>query len=169
MFGIGDTIVYGTSGVCKIVEICPRTVDHKEIMYYVLKPVYDDHSTIYCPVDNHKVRFQKVLTRAELRALIQKIPGTPVEWEENDQQRRERFNAVLKHGGRGELIQLLRTLYAHREERLRAGKKAHTADERLMKEAENILHGEFAYVLGIQPEEVAPFIREELQKIDAAV
>ena len=31
-----------------------------------------------------------------------------------------------------------------------------------MKEAEKILHGEFAHVLNIQLEEVVPFIMEEL-------
>lgn len=45
---------------------------------------------------------------------------------------------------------------------LKAGRKFHQADEKLLKEAEKVLHGEFAHVLQIAPEEVAAFIMGEL-------
>ena len=38
----------------------------------------------------------------------------------------------------------------------------HTIDRYFMKEAEKKLHEEFAYVLNIKPEEVIPFITEQI-------
>lgn len=37
-------------------------------------------------------------------------------------------------------------------------------DEKLMQEAEKILHQELALILDIKPEEVAPFITSELKE-----
>ena len=50
---------------------------------------------------------------------------------------------------RQELIKLIRALYFNREEKHRSGKKFYLSDERIMKEAETILHEEFAHVLNI--------------------
>ncbi len=41
----------------------------------------------------------------------------------------------------------------------------HAADRYFMKEAEKKLHEEFAYVLNIKPDEVIPFITEQI-KVD---
>ena len=61
------------------------------------------------------------------------------------------------------VISLLKTLYRKREEKKELGKKFHIADERVMKEAEQLLHGEFAYVLGIGEEQVLPYIFGKLK------
>ena len=50
------------------------------------------------------------------------------------------------------------------ELKIKTGKKFHIADERIMREAEHKLHGEFAYVLNIKLDEVVPFIMGELQQ-----
>ena len=41
-------------------------------------------------------------------------------------------------------------------------KKFHSADERVFKEAERILFGEFGFVLGIHPSEVPAFIDDRI-------
>ena len=43
------------------------------------------------------------------------------------------------------------------------GKHLRAADERFFKEAERMLYDEFALVLGMEPEEVLPFILERIQ------
>ena len=42
------------------------------------------------------------------------------------------------------------------------GRKMHTVDRYFMKEAEKKLHEEFAYVLNIKPDEVIPFILDQI-------
>ena len=96
------------------------------------------------------------------------MPDAQTEWIDNEQQRKEKFSKIVKEGDHRELIKLIRALYFNREEKHRSGKKFYLSDERIMKEAETILHEEFAHVLNIKLEEVVPFIMGELQKQEEA-
>ncbi len=162
MFAVEDIVVYGNCGVCKIVNICPKRLGEKEVPYYVLKPVRDETTTIYCPVNSDKVKIRKLLTLEEIYQLIQTMPDTQAQWVENDQLRKEKFHEVLKRADHRELIALIKTLHFHKVESARLGRKFHINDERVMKEAERILYGEFAHVLHIEPDEVVPFITGQL-------
>lgn len=162
MFNINDTIMYGSQGVCRILDIREESFGGEPKLYYVLEPVYEGNSTIYCPVDSDKISLRKLLTLPEIHELIQLMPDTEANWIENDQERKEKFNNIVKQGDHRELICLIKTLYFHRQAKIEAGRKPHAIDERLMKEAEHILYSEFAHVLQIQPDEVLPFIMGQL-------
>lgn len=162
MFNVNDTIMYGSQGVCKILDIREESFGGEPKLYYVLAPVYDNNSTIYCPVDSEKITLRKLLTLPEIYDLIQLMPDTEAGWIESDQERKEKFSAIVKQGDHQQLIRLIKTLYFNRQTKIEAGRKPHAIDERLMKEAEHILYSEFAHVLQIQPEEVLPFILGQL-------
>ena len=165
MFCINDSIMYGNTGVCKIIDIRREKFDNEEILYYILKPVYrENDATIYCPVGNDKVRLRKLLSAEEITELIQSMSHTEPEWIDNDHLRRQTFNEILKGGNHQELVQLIKTLDNHRENKIKEGKKFHLSDEKIMKQAEAVLYEEFAYVLNIMPDEVVPFIVDELEK-----
>lgn len=161
-FKINDTVMYGNCDICKIVDIRNEKFSDNEQLYYVLKPVYDERSTIYCPVDSELVKLRKLLTKDEVYELIALMPDTETEWIENDQERKQRFNDLLRNGNHQQLVKLLKTLYYNRELKTREGKKFYATDERVMKEAEKIVHGEIAHVLDISLEEVVPFITGQL-------
>ena len=164
MFQVDDEVVYGNTGVCRIIDMQQRKLDGKDVLYYVLKPLDDKTEIIYCPVNNNKVNIRKLMTTEEIYELIHTMPETETEWIENDQKRKEKFNEILKDGDCHKLVKLIKSLYYNREEKKNMGKKFYVADERIMKQAEKILHGELAYVLKIQPEEVVPFIIRELKR-----
>ena len=164
VFQINDTVMYGNAGVCRIVDIRPESFTGETRTYYVLKPVSSAASTIYCPVDNQKIKMRRLLSEEEIYQLIRTMPDTRTAWIEDEQERRETFGEIVKHGSHRELVQLIKTLYYKREERLAAGKKFHLCDERIMHEAEQILYGEFAHVLHLRPEEVLPFITGQLEQ-----
>lgn len=164
MFAVNDIVMYGNTGVCKIVDIRLEKFSKKECMYYILKPVATENSTVYCPVDTDKIKIRRLLSKSEINELIRLMPDTETEWVESDAERKEKFGAVLKEGEPKELVKLLKTLHFNQTEKLRLGKKFHACDEKIMKEAEKILHGEFAHVLHIGIEEVVPFIMGELDK-----
>lgn len=163
MFEINDVVMRGTSGICTIVDIRKENFRGTPEMYYVLQPIHE-RTTIFCPVESDKLRVRKLLTCAEIEALISAMPDMENIWIENDPERKEKYNAIIKRGEHKDLICLLKTLYQKREEKQRIGKKFHIADERVMKDAEQLLHGEFAYVLGIREEEVLPYILGKLKK-----
>lgn len=154
--------MYGSTGVCEIEDIRCETFGGAERTYYVIHPVDGEESTIYCPVDNEKAPIRKLLTAEQIHELIRIMPDAEMKWIENDQLRKGKFDEILKRGDHKELVKLIKVLYLNREEKDRAGKKFHIADEKAMKEAEYMLYGEFAHVLKIQPDEVVPFIMGQL-------
>lgn len=163
MFQINDTVMYGNSGVCRVEDIrWEQFNSDSAVLYYVLKPVYESHSTIYCPVNSDKIKIRKLLSLEEIDEFIQMMPDVDTVWIENDQLRKEKYIDILKRSDHKELIMLLKTLHMKREEKEKFGRKFHSSDERIMKEAEHILHGEFAHVLHIQQEDVVDFIMGKL-------
>lgn len=158
--------MYGNSGVCRIVDIRPEKFGEEKRVYYILKPDDNETSTIYCPVDCDKVNIRRLLSIKEVRDLIKIMPDSRMEWIENDQRRKEAFTEILRQGDRRELVKLIKTLHFHQEAMAQAGRKFRASDERIMKDAEKVLHGEFAHVLKISEEQVVPFIMGELEKAE---
>ena len=55
MFQVNDMVLYGTNGVCKVVDIDERDCGGRMVEYYILKPIYAANSTIFVPVNNEKL------------------------------------------------------------------------------------------------------------------
>ena len=98
----------------------------------------------------------------EIHKLIQEIPEEKELWIENEGERRAEYGRIVSGGDRRELIRVIKALYQRRQKQQELGKKFHLSDERFLKEAEEKLHGEFALVLNIQPDQVTAFIRREI-------
>lgn len=168
MFQAGDAIIYGTHGVCVISEIAELKLVGDKREYYVLSPVRDSNSKIYAPTDNEAVsaKMRKVLTRDEIMSLILNVSDDETKWISDDSERRDFCESVIKSGDRSELMKLIEMLYL-KQKSLQSNKKHfHMADEKALREAQELLHDEFAYVLGIKPEEVPGYIRQQLKKAE---
>ena len=165
MFEINTEVIYGMSGVCKIIDIRNEVFSDEEKLYYVLNPVSDKDSIIYVPVHNEKSvsKMKPVLTKEEVLALIHTMPQEEMIQEADSKVRKEIFTQIIRNGDRRELIKLIKTVYAQKKEREKAGKKMWVADETAMKKAEKILYQEFAVVLQLQYDEILPFIKSELK------
>ena len=76
MFCVNDTILYGAQGVCRIASIVRESFGSGPVDYYVLKPVYNDNSTIYVPVENGDLtgKMRRILSSEEIIALIRSMP-----------------------------------------------------------------------------------------------
>ena len=75
MYQIGELIVYGGTGVCRVegIETQKQKGTAETRDYYLLKPLYQD-GTIRIPVDT-KVFMRPVISRGEAEGLIDAIPG----------------------------------------------------------------------------------------------
>lgn len=164
MYQVGDTVLYGTDGVCVIADISSKDFGGEKREYYVLKPVHQDGSTFYLPTCSPaaKDKLRKVLSADQIYELIRIMPDEGLIWIEDENERKLKYKEIIQSGDRLELIKLIKTLYFHREDLKEAGKKFHICDERFMKEAEKLLYDEFAHVLNIRPEQVLPFIMEQI-------
>lgn len=156
---------YATTGVCVISEITEMTIAKKKSRYYVLQPVHKDALQVYVPCDNEALvsKMRRILTKDEILELIRSMPQEDCCWIEDELTRKAVFQQILSEGDRRKLIELIRSVYQHQQNQLAYGKKLHQVDERCFAEAQKLLNDEFAYVLGISPEEVTPFIISQIE------
>ena len=99
------------------------------------------------------------MTINEVYSLINTMPHTESIWIEDINLRKEKYTKILKSGDNKQLVKLIRTLYLEKVE----VKKLYVNDEKIMTDAEKLLHEEFALVLDIKVDEVLPFILGKLE------
>ena len=152
MFKVNDVIIYSAQGVCKIVDVEEKNVSGKKKKYYVLKPVKDNGATVFVPTDNELAlkKMRRLLTKDEIYSLIDSMPAEKPAWIPNDNERKERFRAILVGGNHSELIQMIKAIYSRKKEREAEGKRLHMSDESFFREAEQALYNEFEYVLDLK-------------------
>lgn len=149
MFQVNDVIIYGSQGVCEITAIEEKSISGVKKDYFVIRPIKDQSSTIYAPVDNGFVlkKMRRLLTVSEINNLIDAMPSEAVVWIDNVNERKECYKNLIASGDHAALIQMIKAIYTHKKQREAAGKRLHTMDENFFKDAERILYNEFQYVL----------------------
>lgn len=166
MYQVGDLIVYGGEGVCRVEEIGTPKISgvNKERQYYTLSPLYRT-GKVFAPVDAN-VFMRPVITRDEALMLIRGIPEMETTVYENSNLRflNEYYQQRLQNYTCEGLLQLIRNTRAKRDVMISRGKKLGLVDERYMKRAEDMLHGEFAVALGITRSEVPQYIADTLEE-----
>ena len=164
MYKVNDTVLYNTHGVCKIVGISEKDFGGNHTSCYALKPVYRDKSMVFIPVNSNNAlsKMHRILSADQIYSLIKVIPDEKADWIQDKDERKEFYEKVLLGEDREELIKLIKALHVYHQSLILQGKKMHAIDRYFMKEAEKRLHEEFAYVLNIKPEEVIPFITEQV-------
>ena len=113
MYQAGDYIVYGTSGVCRVDEVKPSPFeDEADRQYYTLTPVTGTE-TIYIPVDS-PVFMRPVISREQAETLVRDIPNIEVDHFTSHSMRlsSEHYQEVLQSHDCGDLVQLIKTVYA---------------------------------------------------------
>ena len=75
MFKVGDYIVHGRNGVCKVVDITHLDMSgvDKDQLYYALVPMKSEDSKIFYPVDSDKVVMRSVVTKDQAKDLVSEI------------------------------------------------------------------------------------------------
>lgn len=165
MFKVNDTIMYGTQGICKIVEITEKDFMGTKKEYYVLKPINDAGATLFAPVNNEKIeaKMRRILSEEEIYELIETMPYEEANWIKNENERKEEYKRIIASGDRVELIRMIKALYFNKKEREADGKHLYLSDERFFKEAERILYDEFQYVLKVRKEDLMSFIFNRIE------
>lgn len=163
-FQVGNAVVHMAEGVCRIEAIAEKTFDGKTDEYYVLKSVYNDQSTIYIPVETVRLhpKIRPVLLKEEIDGILRVIPQESAVSAENDNVRRRLFHEILFSGDNRGFARLLKTIYGLKTQPLAPGKKMRVSDERIVRETEQIIFSEFAYSLGLSPEEIPAYIEEHI-------
>ena len=164
MFSVGDHIIYGVEGVCRVDEVGRLKVAglDKNRDYYRLTPYYRG-GTIYTPVDGRAV-MRPVNSREALETLLPRLPELEplADMPTDSRAANEYYRGILAEHNCERLLRLCKSLY-QKQQSLSALRRGVSATElRNWKMAEELLFGEFGFVLGIKPAEVKTYLHQRL-------
>ena len=160
MYRVGDAVLYGSNGICRIREITRMescgTVDD----FYVLKPVSSEATTVFVPLGSEILlsRMHPLLSPEELRELLDGFSDAAPIWVENENQRKTLYREIMNSGDRSAIFRVYLTLRRLRSEREKKGKHLRVSDERSYRETERIYFDELSLVLGWSREEGEAFL-----------
>ena len=163
MFNVDDYIMYGKTGLCKVVDITnEKFINGEKRKYYILSPIYNNDTIIKIPLDNDKVPMRKVISKGDMTALINDIPNMEILWIDDEKKRIAQFETMLKSGQCEELIKLIKSIKFSKKYARSIGKKLEQPDRDIMKEAERLLTEEFAIILNVYPNEASSYILSQI-------
>jgi len=162
----GEVLFYIGSGVCRIREITSMESAGAVRDYYVLSPVYKPSSTLYVPTDNPNLerRMVPLLTEEEIGAVLKKAKSAEAVWDRDFRRRSEKARQALVSPDRFDLLLLMKTVYLHKKELSGMGKALHTTDDIMLRDAENLIFQEVAYVTGTELDRAAETVRNQLME-----
>ncbi|MCR4839104.1 MAG: CarD family transcriptional regulator [Eubacterium sp.] len=169
MFEVGDYVVYGTNGVCRIKAVGPIDFsgNSREQIYYTMIPCYVRDREVFTPVDNESVVIRKVMSEKEALDFIddmQTIEKMPVE----DEKKRElAYKQALLSCEPAKIVSLIKTIDDRMQKRKAEGKKMTSLDSRFSHIAEDSLYGELAISLGMDKDAVGPYIEDKIHPLQA--
>lgn len=164
-FRIGEYVVYGTSGVCKIENITLTSLSSAipPRQYYILTQV-KSASTIYVPCEgpSEKRRMRYLLSKDGIDRLLSSVKDKTMEWNSDRKARNTLFHDILSAGVSEEYLLMIRCIYAQKEYLESNKKKLSNTDSDILFTAQTLLEDEFSFVLGISCQEVGKYIKDSL-------
>ena len=121
MFKAGDTVCYGTSGVCTIAEQKRVALGGQPYDCFILKPVYDASMKICVPCDSAPLleRMRPLPTRDDLLALLREpLP----DHDPDPDARKLAYREALKSGNLHALVRMVRDIRTEQALRRAKGK-----------------------------------------------
>ena len=159
-------MVYGAHGVCIVREEEERIVDRKKRIFLALEPLGQPGARYLVPTHSPAAmaKLQPMLSAGELEALLRSREARAGIWIREDNQRKAVCRELISCGDRVKLMQMMHCLYRHREAQTAIGKRLHISDSNFLRDAEKLLAGELAIVMGMQTGEAIDYIRANLRE-----
>lgn len=168
MFKVGDVVVYSVHGLCRINDICEKSIADETKMYYVLNPLDQPSLTISTPVEN-KGLIMEMMDKEEAEDLLYSFAKPGAAWIHEVRKRISYYSETLKSGDRRQIAGVLNTLMRKHLEASMNNKRLYEQDRRLMENIQNVLFKELAMVLDKSLDEVYSLVEEMVMKqINAA-
>lgn len=161
MFNKGETVIYGSSGICTVSDIRKENFAGEKKLYYILKPVSERGTTVYHPVDGDESKLRLPLTAEQANELLKSDFTSAVIWQAGDIARREMFDEILKEKEPVKLLSLINIITKKKIEKADNGKKLRAADEKALNDAKKIILGEFSFVTGKSEDEILEIITKK--------
>lgn len=168
MYQIGDIIICGDNGVCRVESIGKIDLSwiDKNKPYYTLHPIYQP-GKLYVPTDT-SIYMRPIVTYEEARKLINRIPlisGIDCT-NQNPKVLKESYRELLHTHKCTDLVKLIKTIYEKNIDIRSSGKHLGQIDSKYIKQAEDLLYGELAIALDMTKEQVKDCIMSRLESIE---
>ena len=158
-YKVGDFVMCGMSGSCKVEEIGPLSFGGPDKIYYSLKPVYDSRDTIYVSIERESDIARKVIGRKEAEEMIKEVVSSK---RRGTVPAKEVCDEILRSADSIKISNMIRQLRHLRAENRKNHKNLNISEEKILKCAERIFFSEIATALGITMAEAVERISEEL-------
>ncbi len=168
-YNAGTHVMYPSGGICYVDAVEKRDFSGTEREYYIMHPISNPSSTIYVPLDSEKLTslMLPLVSDADIDSLIADAETVDHPWISDHKVRAEKFDEILHSGRRADLLWLIKTLSAHKEEVTKQRKRLYAADERILSSATKLIVEEFAFVLGLNESDVIPYIKDRAAALRA--
>ena len=165
MYQVGECVVYGIHGVCRVVAREQRRVDRKCVTYLALEPVSKDGSRFLVPAHNAAAmaKLRRIYNRAQFEDLLRPDRHFAADWIADDNRRKQLYRDLISGGDREALIGMICCIYRHRQAQFAAGKKIHQCDDNFLRDAERLIAGELGAVMEMDQPEALNYLREKLK------
>jgi CarD family transcriptional regulator len=160
MFKIGDYIIYGFNGVCKVEDIGTVRLSgiENDRLYYTLHPYGEKEGVIYTPVDNKKTLMRSILTKEEAKKLLDEIDSIDDLGITDERARETTYKEVMNKCDSREWVRIIKTLDLRKETRIAEGKKITASDEKYLRLAQENLYSELSVALDIPKNQMEEYI-----------
>ena len=165
MYQIGDCVVYGVHGVCRVIGMEKQLVNRKRSLYMVLQPLAQTESRFYLPTENPTAmaKLKTVMTKEALVELLASDQVRQEEWIPDENRRKQYYRELIGSGDRVSLMRMITNLYRYKQTQLDAGRKFHQSDDNFLRDAERLLSSEIALVMELSQEDARNYLREQLK------
>lgn len=169
MFSIGDYMVYGTNGVCRVDAVCPSPLDKKDTrLYYALKPLRGTgQAVIYTPVENDRIPMRPIIGKNEAEEILERILDIPCLCVSVEKERREVYRAALASGTVEAYIALLKTVTRRRSELAGVQRRLPDFETEYDMQARRNLYTELSVALGLPFEGMETYVIERVERAKA--
>jgi CarD family transcriptional regulator len=168
MFKENELVMYGSTGVCRVVKIgTPDFCASSDQLYYFLEPVYQN-GIIYAPVDNDKIEIRPVISPSEAKKLLDAADTVePEKFSTHSMQQLSlHYQQIIDTHNCRKLLQMAKTIYCKAMAADRDNKRLGQIDKRFMKRAEDLLYGELAAALGTDRDNVERTVRAKFSNVE---
>lgn len=166
MFHVGDHVLYGIHGVCRITDVEERIIDRRKVRYFVLEPLEQAGARYLIPTHNESAlaKLRHVLRKEELEGILRSDAVRQDAWIADENARKQSYRELINSGDRVALLRMIRSLHKHKDTQAAAGRKFHLCDENFLRDAERLLNAEFSLVLGIEQGQVGSYVIAALKE-----
>lgn len=164
MLNVGDCVIYGSHGLCKVRDILVPAFLEKgnEKQYYMMVSAVDAGSVIYVPVEGADDKVRDVMSADDAEELICEIEDVD-ELDLPDGKKAEpEITGIIKRNIADEMMSLVKSLHKIKAMREAEGKKFAALNEKYLNMAEKLLYTEMAFSLKTEKETIKDRVIEVL-------